>query len=155
MKAKEKGAALVLGIDVNPWDKTDWMANFNEAVKKFGFDETGICCRNQDLFDINSQFDACDVVLFMGVLYHLQNPLGALKKVRELTKELLVLETLIDGEDQPFPCLKFYPGNEMANDPTNWFGPNKLWIESALKVVGFNIVKLVHDCENRVVYHAS
>lgn len=155
IKAKEKGAHFVLGIDVNPWGKTDWIANFNEAVAKFGFDETGICCRNQDLFNTDSKIYASDIVLFMGVLYHLQNPLGALKKVRELTNERLVLETLIDGEDQPFPCLKFYPGNEMANDPTNWFGPNKLWIESALKVVGFNTVKLVHECENRVVYHAS
>lgn len=155
IKAKEKGAKSVVGIDINPWGKTDWIENYREAVRKFGFHPRDIDCKYKNLFELDSNSEKQDIVLFMGVLYHLQDPLGALHKMREVTKELLVLESLIDGNDLPFPCLKFYPGSEMANDPTNWFGPNKLWIESALKVAGFNDVKLVHECENRVVYHAS
>ena len=155
IKAKQKGARSVLGIDINPWGKSDWIANFREAVKKFGFNPVDIDCRYEDLFELDCYWEKRDIVLFMGVLYHLQEPLSALYRLRNLTREKLVIETLIDGDDLPFPALKFYPGKEMGNDPTNWFGPNKLWIESALKVVGFDDVKLIHEHGNRAVYHAS
>ena len=66
-----------------------------------------------------------DVVLFLGVLYHLKNPLEALERMASVTNELLIVETLVDtraGEERPL--LTFYPGAELHGDPTNWFGPN-------------------------------
>ena len=37
-----------------------------------------------------------DVVLFTGVLYHVQHPLEALKRVRSKTGELAILETHVN-----------------------------------------------------------
>ena len=31
----------------------------------------------------------------------------------------------------------FYPGAELNNDPTNWWGPNRQCMEALLKLVGF------------------
>jgi len=64
------------------------------------------------------------VTLFLGVLYHLEDQIGALKKIRESATSLVVLETLLDNLDAEGPSLKFYPGNSLNNDQSNQFGPN-------------------------------
>jgi len=45
-----------------------------------------------DLYDIDSLDAAFDIVLFLGVYYHLKHPLYALEKIYNKTRELLVLE---------------------------------------------------------------
>jgi tRNA (mo5U34)-methyltransferase len=34
----------------------------------------------------------------------------------------------------------FYPGTELNDDPTNWWGPNRQCVEALLRLVGFNRV---------------
>lgn len=150
-RAALAGAKSVTSIDVNPWMREDWKHHYEYVMKKFGI--TNAQCRYQDLYTLDSN-EKYDIVIFMGVLYHLQNPMLALQKMREVTSDLLILETLVDCEELSYPAMKFYPGKEMANDPTNWFGPNRLWIESALPVHGFNNNKLVTMYSNRALYYA-
>jgi hypothetical protein len=86
-----------------------------------------------------------DVVLFMGVLYHLKNPLEALERMASVTRELLIVETVVDlraGDERPM--LTFYPGAELDGDPTSWFGPNVSAVTAMLRLVGFDRVDLVH-----------
>jgi tRNA (mo5U34)-methyltransferase len=85
-----------------------------------------------------------DIVLFLGVLYHLRHPLLALDALRALTKEYAVVETETcsakiaapDGADVTL----FYRGNELNADYSNWFVPSPRtlvdWCESA----GFSVV---------------
>jgi tRNA (mo5U34)-methyltransferase len=107
-----------------------------------------------------------DVVLFLGVLYHLVNPLEALQHVASLVKPggLLIVETHIDCElDRlAFPAARFYPGSELCQDATNWWGPNTLAVLSWLKHVGMlepavysktaPVASLAESC--RLVVHA-
>jgi tRNA (mo5U34)-methyltransferase len=84
-----------------------------------------------------------DVVLFLGVLYHLRHPLLALERIFSVVGKQLILETHIDLADCPRPAMAFYPGTELAGDPTNWWGPNPAAVEGMLKSVGFREVKTI------------
>ena len=64
------------------------------------------------------------MVFFLGVLYHLPNPLLALERVAEVTSDLLILETVVDMVGVGRPAAAFYPDRELNDDPTNWWGPN-------------------------------
>jgi tRNA (mo5U34)-methyltransferase len=84
-----------------------------------------------------------DVVLFLGVLYHLRHPLLALERLAAVTRELLVVETVVDLIGLRRPAMAFYPGKEMNRDPTNWWGPNVPAVHAMLEAVGFRRVRTV------------
>ena len=84
-----------------------------------------------------------DLVLFLGVLYHLRHPLLTLERIFSATARQLVLETHVDMVWNPRPAMVFYPNAELHNDPSNWWGPNPAAVIAMLKSVGFNRVKLV------------
>jgi len=96
-----------------------------------------------------------DLVLFLGVLYHAPDPLGYLAKVRALCRNMAIIETHVDALDYPRPALVFYPGNTLNNDPTNFFGPNALAVETMLKEVGFASVETFPQWSaSRQTFHA-
>ena len=82
-----------------------------------------------------------DIVLFLGVLYHLKHPLLALERVFSVTKELAIIETVCDMLDYHKPALAFYPNNELMDDSSNWCGPNFEAMEAMLKTVGFKKIQ--------------
>ena len=100
-----------------------------------------------------------DLVLFLGVLYHLRHPLLALEKVASATGKQLILETHVDLLECDRQAMAFYPGRELNDDPTNWCGPNPAMVKAMLKTVGFKNVKIVfgplkHATSTRMVFHA-
>jgi tRNA (mo5U34)-methyltransferase len=81
-----------------------------------------------------------DVVFFLGVLYHLRDPLGALEKVRSFTKEVAVIETsavVVPGHEGE-SLIRYYPADELEGDFGNYFGPSEEALASMLKSVGFS-----------------
>lgn len=79
-----------------------------------------------------------DVVLFLGVLYHLEDPMGAVRRLRDVTGELLILETECDLCFVRRPAMAMYPGDELARDRSNWFGPNAAAVLGMLRAAGFS-----------------
>ncbi len=69
-----------------------------------------------------------DVVLFWGLLYQLRHPLLALDSVRRVSRGVVSIETAIcDYELQDrrdLPLARFFRGDELAGDTSNWFAPN-------------------------------
>lgn len=92
-----------------------------------------------------------DIVLFLGVLYHMRHPMLALEKVASVTKRLLVLETVIDLLHIPGKALAFYPGSELDRDDTNWFGPTPAATEAMLRSVGFRRIERVWPTAERLL----
>lgn len=90
-----------------------------------------------------------DVVLFMGVLYHLEEPLTAVRRLRSVTAPggLAVIETEaiaamgLEGR----ACCEFFPGAELNNDPSNWWSPNARALEGMLRAAGFPEVAILKD----------
>jgi len=143
-EAERRGAQRVLATDSFVWEGlsgTPGKRGFDLAKKTLNskVDEMFI-----DVFDLSPEkVGVFDVVLFLGVLYHLKHPLLALEKVFSVTKEMVILETVVDMLSYSRPALAFYEGNELANDSTNWFGPNTAAVVGMLKTVGYRKVLVV------------
>lgn len=141
--AERRGAKRVLATDSLVWSGA-WKtgnAGFKLArrVLKSNVEDMTI-----DVMDLSpSRPGVFDVVLFLGVLYHLRHPLLALERIFGVVGKQLILETHVDLADLTRPAMAFYPGTELAGDPSNWWGPNPLAVEAMLKSVGFRAVKTV------------
>jgi tRNA (mo5U34)-methyltransferase len=141
--AERLGARRVLATDLVVWSEV-WKtgnAGFQLArrVLKSNVEDMTI-----DVMDLSpSRPGVFDVVLFLGVLYHLRHPLLALERIFNVVGEQLILETHIDLADLSRPAMAFYPGTELAGDPTNWWAPNPPAVEAMLKSVGFRTVKTI------------
>jgi tRNA (mo5U34)-methyltransferase len=86
-----------------------------------------------------------DVVLFLGVVYHLRDPLGGLERAAALTDELLVVESHLNwypGAEERAVC-EFYETTELCGDPTNWWGPNAAALLALIRAAGCERAELV------------
>jgi tRNA (mo5U34)-methyltransferase len=86
-----------------------------------------------------------DVVLYLGVLYHIKEPLTALERVRRVTREVAVVETeaidVAGYEDQEL--VRFVAGNEVNGDFGNWYVPSIVALRSLCRTAGFSRVETV------------
>jgi tRNA (mo5U34)-methyltransferase len=84
-----------------------------------------------------------DVVLFLGVIYHMENPLEALRQVFRLARELAVIEfeaIATPGLEGRAIC-EFLSADQLNRDPTNWWIPNRAAIEAMCEAAGFRRVE--------------
>ncbi len=84
-----------------------------------------------------------DLVLFLGVLYHMRHPLLALERVASVTGKQLILGTHVDLLGVARPAMAFYPGDELNHDSSNWWGPNPAAVLAMLRDVGFRRIEVV------------
>jgi tRNA (mo5U34)-methyltransferase len=86
-----------------------------------------------------------DVVLYLGVLYHMKEPLTCLERLRSVTGEVAVIETqAIHIEHlEDASLLQFYPGAELNNDFGNWFIPTMSGLHALCLAAGFSSVSTV------------
>jgi tRNA (mo5U34)-methyltransferase len=88
---------------------------------------------------------AFDIVLCLGVLYHLEEPLKCLKRVRSLTRQVAVIETealhIHDMEDASL--LQFYAGNTLHADFGNWYAPTIEALHAMCRAAGFSTIHTV------------
>ena len=140
-EAKRRGAARVLATDHFAWSDACWgsresfelaRAHLAPDVEVMDIDVDEIAPETVGTFD---------VVLFLGVLYHLRHPFAALERMASVCGKTIVVESHLDALDVDRPAMIFYPTNELANDPTNWWGPNASCVTAMLKDVGFATVE--------------
>lgn len=85
------------------------------------------------------RFGAFDVVLYLGVLYHMEDPLGALRRVAASTRDLAVISTqaCVTSDLEDRALVEFYPGAELENDVSNWWAPNLEALRGLCRAAGF------------------
>jgi|SRR5215216_2050143 len=152
IQMKKRGADRVVAIDTD--DKYLAQARFAAEVS-----EAEIEFRNLSVYRVGELKEQFDLVLFMGVLYHLRHPLLALDLLHEhVVGDLLVTQSMLRGstqslellpdfhfweeevfEDEAFPRMYFIE-QRYANDPTNWWIPNHSCFEAMLRSAGFEIL---------------
>ena len=142
-EAERRGAARVVALDSYCWSGEGWGT-------KEGFDlaRRALASKVEDtemeVLDISPEkIGTFDLVLFLGVLYHMKYPLLVLEKVASVTREQLILETEVDLCGLMSPAAAFYAGDELNKDNTNWWAPNPRALIDMLKVVGFKRVHVV------------
>jgi tRNA (mo5U34)-methyltransferase len=81
-----------------------------------------------------------DLVLFLGVLYHLPDMLRALHLIRQYCRGTLFVETHSENDFCPdIAAARYYQGATLGNDHTNFWAPNRLCVFDMLHDTGFNI----------------
>ena len=158
VEMKRRGADRVVGIDSD--DR--YLAQARLATDALGF--TGVEFRNLSVYDVGKLGETFDLVIFMGVLYHLRHPLLALDLIREhVARDAMLFQTLQQGsrevadvpEDHPFfepgtytpPAYFDAPGypkmhfieRKFAGDWTNWWAPNAAASQAMLRAAGFTV----------------
>src|SRR5690606_19863950 len=112
------------------------------------------------VYDLAALGEWFDVVLFMGVLYHLRHPLLALDLIYEhAARDLLIFQSMQRGSDEVAPVQADYdffeqdhfdaPGypklhfveHQYAGDWTNWWAPNAACSAAMLRSAGFQILE--------------
>ena len=103
-----------------------------------------------------AQLGGFDIVLFLGVLYHLRHPLLALERVCEMTNDYAVIEThVIDqARDVSFPALEFYEWDELGGQYDNWCGPNTSGLLALTRSAGFVRPEILQQHASRSVIKA-
>ena len=141
-ECERRGAARVVAVDSFAWRAENQAltngtgrAGFDLAHEVYGSKVEPVFCEVLDLDP--AALGVFDVVLCLGLLYHMRHPLLALERVAAMTGELLILETHVDMQHDLLPAMRFYPGRELNNDGTNWWGPNAVCVEAMLRDVGF------------------
>jgi tRNA (mo5U34)-methyltransferase len=157
IEMKRRGAERVLGVDFDD----EYLAQARFAAAVTGSD---IEFRKLSVYDVGALGERFDVVLFMGVLYHLRHPLLALDLIHEhVANDLLVFQSMQRGSkevepikenplfweveqfDRPgYPKLHFIE-RRYADDPTNWWVPNRACAEAMLRSAGFAILNHPED----------
>ena len=80
-----------------------------------------------------------DVVFHLGVLYHMEEPLTALRRLAAVTGELAVVETeaiVVPGLEHE-AMWRFFASAELNGDISNWWAPNLTGLVGALQAAGF------------------
>jgi tRNA (mo5U34)-methyltransferase len=151
MEMKRRGADRVLGLDC----REEYLAQARFAAE---VNDLEVEFRNLSVYDVAKLDETFDLVIFMGVLYHLRHPLLALDMIYEhVARDLLLFQSMQRGSDRPgkfkrdydfwttdqfesddFPKLHFIE-HRYADDPTNWWIPNRGCAEAMLRSAGFVI----------------
>lgn len=144
-EAERRGAKRILAIDSHSWNGSGWGSKegFNLARRILN---SKVEDMEIDVLDITpNKIGKFDIVFFIRVLYHMIDPLLALKKIVSVTEEKVILETLVDMLGTNRPAMAFYPNSEINNDPTNWWAPNPQAVTAMLKYVGFKKIEMVYQ----------
>lgn len=152
IEMKRRGASRVVAVDSDPryLAQARFAAEVSDA--DIEFHELSV----YELPDLGERFD---LVLFLGVLYHLRHPLLALDILHDrIVGDLLVVQSMLRGcaetrefardypfhedaqfEDPAYPRMYFIE-HQYCGDATNWWVPNRACAEAMLRSAGFAIV---------------
>lgn len=142
-EAERRGARRVLATDSFCWDGGGWgtKAGFELARRALG---SKVEDKWIEVLDLSPEtVGVFDLVLFLGVLYHLKHPLLALERIASVTRGHLIMQTQVDLVAIKRPAIAFYPTTELNGDPTNWSGPNPAAVIAMLHHVGFDRVEIL------------
>lgn len=158
IEMKRRGAAEVIGVDTDE----RYLAQARFAADMLGYPD--IQFHRLSVYDVGRLGRRFDLVLFMGLLYHLRHPLLALDLIRQhVAGDRMLFQTMQQGstdvlqvpDDHPFhvpgtdrppsffdnpayPRMHFIE-RKFAHDWTNWWAPNKACSQAMLRAAGFTI----------------
>ena len=151
LEMKRRGAARVVGVDSD----ARYLAQARFAAE---VEDAEIEFHQLSVYELPTLGERFDIVLFMGVLYHLRHPLLALDILHDcVARDLLVFQSMLRGsaetksferdyefwqteqfEDSAYPRMYFVE-HKYAHDPTNWWIPTHACAEAMLRSAGFDV----------------
>ena len=151
LEMKRRGASRVVGIDSDE----RYLRQARLAAEVTGAE---VEFRRLAVWDVALLGEKFDLVIFMGVLYHLRHPLLALDLIHEhVARDLLLFQSMQRGSREVVPVDPDYDFNDespfdaagyprmhfvekrYSHDETNWWIPNRACVEAMLRSSGFSI----------------
>ncbi len=117
-----------------------------------------VTLHRMQVYELAHQEQTYDIVLFLGVLYHLRYPMLGLDIVCRKTRRRLLLQSLTMPGDTVHPALfdsaiderdhmlesgwpkMAFIEHRLANDPTNWWAPNRACLEAMARSCGMSVI---------------
>lgn len=150
--ARRGAEVLAIDVDEHYLRQARWASEHFDLAGKIRFERLQV-------YDLARRPERFDLVLFLGVLYHLRHPLLALDLLAEKAERLLVLQTMtMPGGDElrtprnlpigardrllepGWPRMAFVE-RRLADDPTNWWVPSHACVESMLRSCGLDVLE--------------
>ncbi|HZO07355.1 MAG TPA: class I SAM-dependent methyltransferase [Solirubrobacterales bacterium] len=147
----ERRGAEVTAVDYMPAEET----GFPVARELLGSQVDFV---QENVYELSyEKYGGFDLVLFLGVLYHLRDPMLALDRIWDVCRGRLIVETQtiddalltpegafarltdIDPRLAAIPLMQFFPGAALNNDPTCVWAPNDAALRAMLEEVGFSV----------------
>ncbi|OFV93990.1 MAG: hypothetical protein A3G76_12885 [Acidobacteria bacterium RIFCSPLOWO2_12_FULL_65_11] len=144
-ECERRGAARVLAIDTYAWDQFG-MDGFLLAHDVLGskVEYRRLAAEEIDRVTIGT----FDLVLMLGVLYHLRSPIAVLERVRTVTSGTLVVEThgLVPALHERYPLISFFPGDGRGSGARHEFCavPTIECLVQMLRAAGYSTVNVKH-----------
>ena len=151
IEMKRRGADRVVAVDT----ETMYLNQARFAAEMSGVE---IEFRNLSVYDVAKLGERFDLVIFMGVLYHLRHPLLALDLIHDhVARDLMLFQSMQRGSADVEPLEPDYPIEETkvfdrpgypkmhfvehrySHDDSNWWIPNRACVEAMLRDSGFEI----------------
>jgi tRNA (mo5U34)-methyltransferase len=173
-ECERRGATRVLAVDDFSSVYIDSPSGFDVAREALG---SRVEFVSSNLFELSAkEIGTFDLVLFLGVLYHLRHPLLGLERLASLCSRQIIVETeiayppiglrsrllrmLLGKSDFPRLCMQFFPSDEKSSpdaefnyDPTTFWAPSVGCAEAMLRLCGFSDVRTVSVSGSRGVFH--
>ncbi len=144
-ECERRGAARVLAIDTYAWDvhgKDGFLLAHSTLNSKV--ESMRLAAEDLDPGRVG-QFD---LVLFLGVLYHLRSPISVLDRLRRVTRGTLVCEThtLVPAFHSRYPLISFFPGDGFDTRSRYEFTaiPTIECMRQMLQAAGFKAMDVKH-----------
>lgn len=140
-EAERRGARDILATDHFCWSGEGWgtkdgfdhiHARLNSAVRSLDVDVPNLDADTLGRFDL---------VLLLGVLYHVKDPYRCLEAAAALCADHLVVETVTAMAHETMPVMRLYRPGELAGDTTNFWAPNVPALEVMLSTMGFSRIE--------------
>ena len=155
--AAEARGAEVLAIDAVA---REHLKGFDVASELLG---SGVEYRTMNVYNLSpKEVGTFDLIFFLGVLYHLRDPMLALDRLWEVARPGATIwvesHTIDNGLADPetgvldalqnvapglagIPIAQFYPRRTLGSNFTNWWGPNLAGLEAMVEASGFEKVR--------------
>ncbi len=140
-EAVRRGAAPVVGIDY--CTSPDLVQTMRAAG--FSFIQMDV------LSEKALQLPEFDLVHCAGVLYHVENPLSFLFRLRKLCRfgGAIHIETSYAIGATDDPVMVFHPGSSLDDNPSNWWSPNEPCLREMLAVIGLSDLEVTFRTERK------
>ncbi len=141
----ERHGAEVVAIDC--WRPETFFFAHRELQSRAAFHEMSVYELNRE------ELGSFDMVFFLGVLYHLPDPLLALRRVCEMTRGVAVIESHVVDHliETPRPIMEFYEIDELGGQYDNWWGPNLECLVRLIRAAGFARTEVLRHEAGRAV----
>ena len=147
-ECERRGAERVVAFSLEDPEQT----GFNSLSRLLEIERTRYV--QGSIYDLDPErIGTFDVVICFGVIYHLRYPVLGLDNLRRVTAGSVYIEShaldeclVVNGSERALDelssaCLiQFYPGSELANDPSNWFSPSVSSVAAILRTAGFEVL---------------